>query len=242
MGTKSATDNLQAEESTRILEMTVRGCEAARAAAAALVEGLHTASTEPFGKVREREEEVDTLDREVNEAVTQAITHCASGLEARELLACLKVVLEVERISDLLLGFANRARAVFDRLEALDLKDLSTMAALLHKMLTEALEAFSKRDADAALAVLRADAEMDRLRNLLFVRHIENPEKAPRQESFHVVFMTQELERAGDHAKNMAEEVVHLVTGRSVRHLLRSQDKPDEVRFLDFMRRRQTGR
>jgi phosphate transport system protein len=239
---ETATDKLPAEESTRILDMTVRGCEAARAAAAALVDGLTAASPEPFSRVREREEELDTLDREINEAVTTAITHCGSGLEARELLACLKVVIEVERISDLLLGFANRARAIFDRLEAHDLKDLSTMAVLLHKMLTEALEAFSKRDAEAALGVLRIDAEMDRLRNLLFVRHIENPEKAPRQESFHVVFMTQELERAGDHAKNVAEEVVHLVTGRSVRHLLRSQDKPDEVRFLDFMRRRQGGR
>jgi phosphate transport system protein len=233
----SASEKLPANESTRILEMTVRGCEAARAAAATLVDAFNASSVELFRGVREREEELDTLDREINESVTTAIPHCGSELEARELLACLKVVIELERISDLLLGFSNRALAVFDRLEALDLKELSTMAALLHKMLTEALEAFGKRDADSALAVLRLDAELDRLRNLLLVRHIENPENAPRQESFHVVFMTQELERAGDHAKNIAEEVVHLATGRSVRHLLRAQDKPDEVRFLDYMRR-----
>jgi len=47
----------------------------------------------------------------------------------------------------------------------------------------------------------------------------------PRQESFHVLFMTQALERAGDHAKNLAEEVCHLVSGHSVRHVLRAYDK-----------------
>ena len=79
--------------------------------------------------------------------------------------------------------------------------------------------------------------EMDRLRNLLFVRHIDNPEKEPRHQSFHLVFMTQTLERAGDHVKNTAEEVCHLVTGRSARHLIRANDKPFEEMFLDWMRR-----
>jgi phosphate transport system protein len=236
MGT--ASNQQQAPEHAHILAMTLRGCEATCAAAAAVADGLATSSPACFRGVREPEEELDTLDREINEAVTAAITRCSSELETRELLACLKLVIELERIGDLLLGFANRAQAIFQRLEPHDIKDLATMAALLHKMLTGASEAFSKRDVEAAMAVLRADIDMDRFRNLLFVRHIENPENAPRQESFHVVFMTQELERAGDHAKNVAEEVVHLVTGRSMRHLLRAQDKPDEVRFLDFMRRR----
>jgi phosphate transport system protein len=228
----------QAPERAPIMTMTLRGCESACAAAATVADALGTSSPERFRGVREREEELDTLDREINEAVTVAVTHGSSGPEAQELLACLKLVIELERICDLLLGFANRAQAIFPRLEPHDIKDLATMAALLHKMLTGASEAFRKRDVDAAMSVLRADMEMDRFRNLLFVRHIENPENAPRQESFHVVFMTQELERAGDHAKNIAEEVVHLVTGRSMRHLLRAKDKPDEVRFLDFMRRR----
>jgi phosphate transport system protein len=74
------------------------------------------------------------------------------------------------------------------------------------------------------------------------MRHIENPECVQRQESFHVVFMAQFVERAGDHAKNVAEEVVHLVTGRSVRHLLRSYDKPIENMFVDYMRKKEAQR
>ncbi len=141
-------------------------------------------------------------------------------------------------VGDLLHGFANRAHSVYGRLDSQDVRDLSTMAALLEKMLTESAKGFAERDPKLALDALRGDIELDRLRNLLFVRHIENPDNEPRQESFHVVFMCQALERAGDHVKNMAEEIVHLVTGRSVRHLLRSQDKPDEVRFVEWMRAR----
>jgi phosphate transport system protein len=221
-----------------LLELTLRGCEVARSAAVAVADGITGAAPDFFSIVKEREEELDTLDREINEGVTAAITRISSAEEARELLACLKFIIELERIGDLLLGFANRAHTLGDRLHPEDLKDLESMAALLVKMLGEDHEAFRQRDTDMALSVLRADIELDRLRNLLFVRHIENRENAPLQESFHVVFMSQLLERAGDHAKNLAEEVVHLVTGRSVRHLLRAQDKPIENMFVDFMRKR----
>jgi phosphate transport system protein len=89
-----------------------------------------------------------------------------------------------------------------------------------------------------AIDVLRADAEMDRLRNLLFMRHIENPENIARQASLQVIFMTQSLERAGDHAKNLAEEVCHFVSGRTVRHVLMSYDKPVEQMFIEWLRSR----
>jgi len=79
---------------------------------------------------------------------------------------------------------------------------------------------------------------MDRLRNLIFLRHIENPENLVRQASLQVIFMTQSLERAGDHAKNLAEEVCHIVSGHTVRHVLMAYDKPVEQMFIDYLRRR----
>jgi phosphate uptake regulator len=89
-----------------------------------------------------------------------------------------------------------------------------------------------------AVEVLKADAEMDRLRNLIFMRHIENPERIHHQASLQVIFMTQSMERAGDHAKNLAEEVCHLVSGHTVRHVLMTYDKPVEQMFLDWLRHR----
>ena len=113
------------------------------------------------------------------------------------------------------------------------------MATLLEKMLTDVGESFSNRDVKKAADVLRADAELYRVRNLIFLRHIENPENIARQASLQVIFMTQSVERAGDHAKNMAEEVCHFVSGHSVRHVLQAYDKPVEQMFIDYLRRRE---
>ena len=224
-----------------VLDMTLRACAAARAAASAIVTGMRTGDGEVLKLVRQKEEELDTLDREINEGVTASIAQVPST-RARELLACLKFIIELERMGDLLLGFANRLRSVAERMDVQDVRDLGTMASILENMLRDIAPALEHRDVQAAMGVLRADTEMDRLRNLIFVRHIENPQRVERQESFHVVFMTQALERAGDHAKNLAEEIVHLATGRSVRHLLRATDKPVEQMFIEFLRRREGKR
>ena len=170
--------------------------------------------------------------------MTAVITKVTEA-EARELLACLKFMIGLERVGDLLLNCSNRAEAVGSRIDLQDIRDLTLMASRLEKMLGDVHDAFSQIDLNKALAVLRADAEMDRLRNLIFLRHVENHENSPRQEGFHVLFMTQSLERAGDHAKNLAEEVCHLVSGHTVRHVLRSYDKPMEQMFIDNLRRQQ---
>lgn len=228
-------------ESNQIVDMTLRSCRVAREAAAASAKAVTKPSSGVLEGIKELEEELDTLDRNINEAVTVSVSQ-APPEKARELLACLKLVIELERIGDLLLSFANRLSSCVDRLDPQDRRDLATMASIVERMLGDAGEAFSRRNTDLAVVVLRADTELDRIRNLIVVRHIENPECAQRQESFHVVFMAQALERAGDHAKNVAEEVVHLVTGRSVRHLLRSNDKPIENMFVDYMRKREAQR
>jgi phosphate uptake regulator len=71
----------------------------------------------------------------------------------------------------------------------------------------------------------------------MIVRHVENPENLPVEESYHVVFMAQILERSGDHVKHLAEEVCHLVTGRSARHLQRQYDKPRELLAMERNRK-----
>jgi len=221
-----------------LVRRTIEACQVAKEAAAAAAEGIATGSSPLLNTLREREKELDTLDMEIDAGVTAAITRVTEA-EARELLACMKFMIGLERIGDLLLSFASSAQAASGRLDPQDTRDLTHMATVLEKMLSDVGEAFRLRDVKKAIDVLRADAEMDRLRNLIFLRHIENPENVQRQASLQVIFMTQSLERAGDHTKNLAEEVCFLVSGHTVRHVMMAYDKSIEQMFLDYMRRRE---
>jgi phosphate transport system protein len=221
-----------------IVRRTVEACHLAKDAAGAAAEGIATGSNTLLNSLRQRERELDGLDMEIDTAVTNAITEVEPA-QARELLACMKFMIGLERIGDLLLSFANSAQAAAGRIDSEDTRDLTRMATILEKMLTDCADAFSTRDVAKAVDVLRSDSEMDRLRNLIFLRHIENPENIARQGSLQVIFMTQSLERAGDHAKNLAEEVCHFVSGRTVRHVLMAYDKPVEQMFIDYLRKRE---
>jgi phosphate transport system protein len=220
-----------------LVRRTIQACQVAQHAAATAAEGVATGSSSLLNTIREREKELDKLDMEIDAGVTVAITK-VSEPEARELLACMKFMIGLERIGDLLLSFASSAQAAGCHLDPDDTRDLTHMATVLEKMLSDVGAAFSTRDVKKAIDVLRADAEMDRLRNLIFMRHIENPENMQRQASLQVIFMTQSLERAGDHAKNLAEEVCHFVSGHTVRHVMMTYDKPIEQMFLDWLRQR----
>jgi len=221
-----------------LVRRTAEACRVAKDAAAAAAEGIATGSSATLNSLRGREAALDVLDREIDTGVTAAIAG-AGAEEARELLACMKCMLNLERIGDLLLSFANSSLACLGKVDPDDCRDLTRMATLLEKMLTDCGDSFSSHDINRALDVIRTDAEMDRLRNLIFLRHVENPENLPRVSSLQVIFMTQCLERAGDHAKNLAEEVCHLVSGHTVRHVLVSSGKPVEQQmFLERLKRK----
>jgi len=218
-----------------LVKRTVEACELARQAAAIAAEGIATGSMSRLNDIRQCEKDLDAIDMEVDSGVTSTIKH-ASESETGQLLACMKVMIGLERIGDLLLSFATSAQAAGARIDPQDARELTQMATVLEKMLADVGQSFSQRDVKKAIEVLRADAEMDRLRNLIFLRHIENPENIERRASLQVIFMTQSLERAGDHTKNLAEEVCHFVSGRSIRHLLMAYDKPREQMFIEWLR------
>lgn len=216
----------------QIMTLTREACRLAQLAVGEATNSLAKGSRESFQAVKQAEEKLDFIDREIDKGVTGSITK-VSPEEARELLACMKLMVDLERIGDLTLSFTVRAEAVRERLEMHDISQLIMMGTILEKMLGDVLQAYLNRDLECAVGVLRADSEIDRLRNLVVIAHLEH---ASGPESIQVIFMAQALERAGDHAKNLAEEVCHLISGESVRHLLLSRNKPYEQMFLEHLR------
>jgi phosphate transport system protein len=223
-----------------LVNMTREACALATEAVSAAAAAITLRKPELFAKVRACEAKLDAIDREFDDEIVYAVTGTTVA-EGRELLCAFKFIIDLERIGDLVSSFGSRAEAVIANVEAQDTDRLIHMLTVLEQMLRLSWDAFEKRELELAIKVLRADGEIDRLRNLVFLRHVGEQRDQELHESVQVLFMAHAIERAGDHAKNLAEEVCHFVSGRTVRHVLKSQDKPYEQLFLDWLRGRRSG-
>jgi phosphate transport system protein len=185
--------------------------------------------------VSECERELDRLDREFDDQLGAALAG-ADPKRVTELVAGLKLMVDLERIGDLLLSSVTTGNAVAAKLEPEELHDFIRMCSILEKTVASVHDAYRKRNLQEAMQVLKADAEIDRLRNLIVMRQLEGSSpSAPH--AVHVVAIAQALERAGDHIRNLAEEIAHLCTGRSLRHAQRAGQKSDEQMYIERMRK-----
>jgi phosphate transport system protein len=205
-------------ESTKELTDLIRqACLVAKDSAANTSEFVGNSSKMAFLAVKDCEKELDRIERKVDEKITSAITDVTES-EARELLGCLKFITDLERIGDLTWSAVKRLQLVTSRLLAFDTRDLLAMSATLQHMLERIHEGFVKREIEPANWVLQNDSKIDEACHAMFRRHLESTDRRPREYSTNLLLVAQAFERAGDHAKNLAEELLHLVEGRSVRH------------------------
>jgi len=214
---RAKTKGSPSRETHALTELALRACLVASDAAFNTGDFLATAAQVAFLAVRDCEKELDQIEQEIDEQLPAAITQ-VSELEARELLACLRFSNELERIGDLLWWVAQRAQSLPIRLPKPDLQPLIGMTSVVEKMLHSVREGFTERELEPASYVLRADREIDQAYRVLFRRHVANSNPRKMQHSADVLLMAQALERAGDHATNLAEEIFHLIEGRSLRH------------------------
>jgi len=205
-------------ESTKALTgLVLQACLVGKDAAFNLRDFIENSSNLAFIAVKDCEKELDRMERRVDEEITAAITEVTEA-EARELLACLKFIIDLERIGDLTCSVAQRMQQLHARLLRDDRRDLIAMAEVLEKMLEAIYRGFLNRDLEPASWVLQTDSQIDHACQAVFRRHLESRERRRRDYSTSILLMAQAFERAGDHAKNLGEELFHLVEGRSVRH------------------------
>jgi phosphate transport system protein len=211
-------------EAPGLTQLALRACLVASDAAFNASDFLSSRSQIAFIAVRDCEKELDRIEQQMDQQLPAAITH-VDELEARELLACLRFSNELERIGDLLWWVTQRAQTLPTRLPKADSQPLLEMTDVLEKMLQSIREGFTQRDLDPASFVLRADREVDQLYRDLFRRHVAESNPAKTQQTADVLLMGQALERAGDHATNLAEELFRLIEGRSLRHIPKKRVK-----------------
>jgi phosphate transport system protein len=206
----------------QLTQLALRACLIASDVTLNTKEFLSNSSRLALLAVRDCEKELDRIEQEIDEKLPSAISDVGE-LEARELLACLRFSTELERIGDLLWGVAQREHNLEARLPKPDLQQLIEILDVLANMLQKIRESFVDRNLEPASYVLRADREIDRTYKSLFRRHIHREENKNMEPGADAILMAQALERAGDHATNLAEELFRLVGGRSLRHTPKRQ-------------------
>lgn len=165
-------------------------------------------------------------DASVNDLRTRINAEVASILarqqpvaqDLRDILASGRIAGDLERAGDHAKNIAKRALALGEKPPAGTASQIARLEAKVRPMLSEVITAYGERDSAQAKAVWISDAELDQIYRDLFQHLLEEMQRDPRRiaSGTHLLFIAKSLERIGDHATNIAEDVSFMVTGLPV--------------------------
>ena len=172
-------------------------------------------------EVESKEIEVNELQIEIDDsAVKLTALQQPMGTDVRFLFMASRIATELERIGDQAINIIQKASPILRSPSLRPLVDLPMMGEIAEKMVRNSLEALVKKDCSLANLVLeeevKVDAYRDKIFRVLLTYMMADPGTIER--SLALILISRNLERVGDHATNIAEEVIYLVEGREVRH------------------------
>jgi phosphate transport system protein len=167
------------------------------------------------------EPQINQIEMEIDDLATRLLAlRQPVARDLRLLTAALKINTDLERIGDLAVHVAERSLSLMHHPLVKPMTDIPKMASLVQSMLLKCLDAFVQADADLAHSVLLSDDEVDKLRDAVYAELLQvmQRDSSLLTAAIDLLFVARNLERIGDHATNIAEDVVFLVKGIDVRH------------------------
>jgi len=142
------------------------------------------------------------------------------AVDLRSIVSAVKINSDLERIGDLAVNIAEAADRYVSHAPVKPLVDLPQMAKLAVSMLHQALEAFVSEKIALAQSVLAEDDVLDNLKDQVFRDLLQIMIREPQtvEPGLDLILISRHLERVGDHATNIAEDVIFIVEARDVRH------------------------
>lgn len=204
----------------RLLTMGGLAEERVRAVISALVER----ELRLLAEVESGDEPLNRLHVEIDSLALRLLAlHQPVASDLRVIVAAIKINTDLERVGDLAVNIAEASRRYVKHAPVKPLLDLPRMSEIAQGMLRDALDSFVRRDIVLARNVLERDDQLDNLKTQIFREllsyMLENPAKvAP---SLELILISRHLERIGDHATNVAEDVIFMVSAEDVRHALK---------------------
>lgn len=195
------------------------------------IKGLVERDEPILEEVFKNEEEVNHLQIEIDDMAMKLLAlRQPMAIDLRFIAASIKINSELERIADQAVNVCQNTQVLLKYPLLKPLIDIPRMAEIAQKMLNDSLEAFVNRDPDQAQVTLAEDDKLDSLKDQLFrellTYMISDPSTI--QRALCLILISRNLERIGDHATNICEDVIYMVQGRDIRH---PQKPPTPMKF-----------
>jgi phosphate transport system protein len=171
---------------------------------------------------------IDLLERQIEEkAILTIAKRQPMALDLRQIMVTIKIAADLERIGDLAKNTAKRTHAITEAMPRKLITGLARMGDLAQEQLKSVLDAYAHADAEKAMQVWRADEDIDAMYNSIFRELLTYMMEDPRNigPCTHLLFGTKNMERIGDHATNIAENIFFLVHGRALDEERPKKDK-----------------
>ncbi len=201
----------------RLLEMGGLAEERVRAA----IQGLVTRDPALFEKVLLGDEPINQLHIEVDNRCFRLLAlHQPMATDLRAIVAAVKINTDLERVGDLAVNIAEAGTRYISHPPVKKLIDIPQMGDIAQAMLRDALDAFVKRDTRLAHEVLNEDDRLDSLKTQVFRDLLTYmlKDQSTVEPALDLILVSRHLERIGDHATNIAEDVIFMVSALDVRH------------------------
>jgi phosphate transport system protein len=185
------------------------------------VRGLMDRDHGAFEAVLAGDEPINDFHMEVDDRCFKLLAlHQPMAADLRVIVAAVKINTDLERVGDLAVNIAEAGKRYLRHAPVKPLIDIPRMGELAQKMLRDSLDAFVRRDMVLAEAVLAADDTLDGLKTQIFrellTYMLQSPETI--EPALDLILISRHLERIGDHATNVAEDVIFILSARDVRH------------------------
>src|SRR6266545_1908099 len=202
---------------TRLLEMGGLAEERVRAAVGSLV----NRDAEAVSRVLDGDKPINQLHIEIdNRCFTLLALHQPMAVDLRAIVSAVKINTDLERVGDLAVNIAEAVVRYMRNPPVKELIDIPRMASIAQSMLRDALDAYVRRDTALAQSVLDCDDELDALKTQVFRELLTYMLQDPTtiEPALDLILISRHLERIGDHATNIAEDVIFMVSAQDVRH------------------------
>jgi phosphate transport system protein len=167
------------------------------------------------------DEPINALHIEIDDRCFKLLAlHQPMAADLRGIVAAVKINTDLERVGDLAVNIAEAAKRYLQHPPVKPLIDIPRMGEIAQSMLRDALDAFVRRDTELAETVLVADDQLDALKTQIFRELLTFMLSDPGtiEPALDLILISRHLERIGDHATNIAEDVIFMVSARDVRH------------------------